>query len=219
MSARNFTPFAGKGSIKKKSSSKLKIWSIVSLFVILVGVGVGYIMVSQGFIFQPNAATRGANLSKYGWNGTCFTKFSGSGITNGIDHGARYQCPGPLSLYSRSGCQSSLGLQTGKWDYNKIPLKVGGVSQVCIEPSGASGPKDKDGCFTQQLDIDNGDGGSPEGFYSFDSCTPTTPPVPTPTSIPPSEPSVTPPACVNPSTPPNVHINCPLCNQNASGTQ
>lgn len=243
MSASNFTPITGKDSSQKKSSSKLKIFSLISLFVMIVGVGVGYLMVKQGFIFRPKAESRSNNLGLYKWNGTCFTKFSGAGISNGIDHAARYQCPGKISNYG-GGCQTSNGARTGKWDYNKIPLHINGVSQVCIDPSGDSGPKDADGCFTQQLDIDNGGGREPEAFYSFDDCkpnptptqppptptpppgstptpiptqtpTPTPPPdsTPTPTPPPDSTPTPTPPACVNPATPANVHINCPLCDQ------
>ncbi len=251
MSVSNFTPIAGKNSSKKKSSSKLKIISLISMFVMIVGVGVGYVMVKQGFIFRPKAESRGNNLGTYVWNGSCFTKFSGSGISNGIDHAALYQCPGKIGLYG-GGCQTSKGKKLVTWHWINNPLHINGVSQVCIDPSGNNGPKDADGCFTQQLDLDNGDGNSPEAFYSYDSCktndpkppaeqptpipttppeftptppestptpppgtTPTPPPEssPTPTLPPDSTPTPTIPACVNPGTPTNVHINCPLCDQ------
>lgn len=249
MSASNFTPISGKDSIKKKSSSRLKIISLISLFVMIVGAGVGYVMISKGFIFQPKAASRGGSLIKYGWNGSCFTRFSKGTygayvITNTVDHAARYQCAGKITTYAASGCQKSNGSRTGVWDYNKIPLKINGVSQVCLDPTGNSGPKDANGCFTQQLDLDDGSGGGPEAFYSYDDCkpnptptpipptptvppdstptptptvppysTPTATPTPTPTPPPNSTPTPTPPYCVNPGTPANVHINCPLCNQ------
>lgn len=237
MSAKNFTPISGKDSFKKKSSSRLKIISLISLFVMIVGVGVGYVMVKRGFIFQPKAASRGWHLSQYGWDGRCFTKFNGAGIPDGIDHANRYQCPGKITTYAASGCQKSNGSRTGTWSYNKIPLHINGVSQVCLDPSGNSGPKDAQGCFTQQLDLDDGKGGGPEAFYSYDDCkpndpkppatpptatptppqssTPTPPPEATITPTPPpgSTPTPTPPYCVNPGTPANVHINCPLCNQ------
>ena len=202
MSAKNFTPIADKTSSKKKSSTKIKIISLISLFVMIVGVGVGYVMVKRGFIFQPKATNRGNHLVQYGWNGSCFTKFSGAGIPDGIDHAARYQCPGKINQWG-AGCQGSGSKRTGKWDYNRIPLHINGVSQVCIELNGESGPKDANGCFTQQLDLDDGKGGSPEAFYSFDSCknndpkppaetptpTPTIPPEPTPTLTPTATPT------------------------------
>ncbi len=244
MNASNFTPIAGKDSPKKKSSSKLKIFSLISLFVMIVGVGVSYVMVRQGFIFQPKAASRGGSLIKYGWNGSCFTRFSKGTygaytITNTVDHARRYQCPGKITTYAASGCQKSNGSRTGVWDYNKIPLHINGVSQVCLDPSGNSGPKDSNGCFTQQLDLEDNQAPGPEAFYSYDDCTPTNPkppassptPIPTqppestptptqppestPTPTPPpgSTPTPTPPYCVNPGTPANVHINCPLCDQ------
>jgi len=247
MNSSNFTPISDSDSSKKKSSSKLKIISLISIFVMIVGVGVGYMMVSQGFIFQPKAASRGGSLIKYGWNGTCFTRFSKGKygayeIKDTIDHAARYQCPGKITTYAATGCQKSNGSRTGVWDYNKIPLHINGVSQVCIDPTGNNGPKDADGCFTEQLDLDDGKGGAPEAFYSYDNCktndpkppatpptdtpqppptvtpTPTPPPGSTPTPTPPpgSTPTPTIPACVNPATPANVHINCPLCNQASS---
>lgn len=225
MNPSNFTPIAGKNSSKKKSSSVFKIVGIVSLVVMLVGVGVGYLMVSQGFVFQQKAASRGGGLFKYGWNGSCFTRFSKGKygayvITNTVDHAARYQCPGKITTYAASGCQKSQGSQTGKWDYNKIPLKINGVSQVCIDPTGDSGPKDANGCFTQQLDLEDNQAPGPEAFYSYDDCipspTPTTPPPPpeVPPIPPPEVPTITipPPACVNPSTPTNVRVSCPTCN-------
>ena len=82
MSASNFTPITGKVSSKKKSSSKLKIFSLISLFVMIIGVGVGYVMVYKGFNFRPKAASIGRGLVRYGWNGSCFTKFSGGKIAS-----------------------------------------------------------------------------------------------------------------------------------------
>lgn len=232
MSASNFTPISGKKLTKNKGSI-FKILSFITLFVMFVGVGVGYVMVQQGFNFRPKATNRGGNLAKNGWNGSCFTK------TSVFKYGARYQCPGKINLYG-GGCQGSVSKRTGHWQYNstKYPLTTNGKSNVCIVPDGRDGPKDSKGCFTQQLDVDDGSAGSPEGFYSFDNCggsTPTDPkppastPTPTPTakptptntptptmtpavSVTPS-PSPTPPACFAPTTPANVHINCPLCSQ------
>lgn len=202
-----------------------------------VGVGVGYVMVQQGFSFRSFAKDPGLNLAKYGWDSKtgCFTKFTGTGQGFPITYAARYQCPGPLSLY-RQGCQGS-GTQTGRW--TRSTFVTNGKSNVCLVRDGSNGKKDANGCFTQQLDLSDGvSSGTPEGFYSISACTPTKPtdpkppastPTPTPTakptptntptptmtpavSVTPS-PSPTPPACFAPTTPANVHINCPLCSQ------
>lgn len=288
MSDSNFTPISSKTSQKKKSSSIFKVLGLLTIFVTFIGIGVGYVMVQQGFNFRPKATSASRNLAKYGWNGSCFTALST------IRYGARYQCPGKISNYA-NGCQGGVSKRTGNWQYNSTthPLTTNGKSNVCIVPNGSDGPKDSNGCFTQQLDVDSGNAGSPEGFYSFDNCGPTTPanpkqpaittceggfycngspvvgstigqvvcgggdaswsgynwqcgtdgkwfplhttcnmcvaiPTPTPTPTVPDIPVPTPvvtevptptptvPACVGPSTPTNVHINCPLCSQSST---
>ncbi len=139
-------------------------------------------MVRQGFNLQPRAATASRNLTLYGWNGRCFTNLSS------ITWAARYQCPGKIGNYA-NGCQGSVSKQTGSW--GKSSMGNGASSVVCIT-GGSEGPKDANGCFTQQLDVDNGSAGSPEGFYSFDSCgskpVPTDPKVPEPTAPPVEQP-------------------------------
>ncbi|MBP6044606.1 MAG: hypothetical protein WAT72_01000 [Microgenomates group bacterium] len=294
MSTSNFTPISGNKS-KKSKSSIFRVLSLITLFVTLVGVGVGYVMVQQGFNFRPKATSASRYLETYGWNGSCFTALST------IKYAARYQCPGKIENYA-SGCQDST---TGAWQYNSVlnPLTSNGQSNVCILPDGSNGPKDGNGCFTQQLDLQNGVPGSPQGFYSFDSCPPSNPkppavttcdggfycdgrpvlnstigqvvcgngdsnwtgynwkcgtdgkwfplhtqcnmcvvvptatPFPTPTPGPNSTPTPSPrptitptpisptptpkpptptptiPACIQPSSPANVRINCPLCSQ------
>ena len=261
MSTSNFTPISGNKS-KKGKSSIFRVLSLITLFVTLVGVGVGYVMVQQGFNFRPKATSASRYLETYGWNGSCFAALS-----------------------------------------TLNPLTSNGQSNVCILPDGSNGPKDGNGCFTQQLDLQNGVPGSPQGFYSFDSCPPSNPkppavttcdggfycdgrlvlnstigqvvcgngdsnwtgynwkcgtdgkwfplhtqcnmcvvvptatPFPTPTPGPNSTPTPSPrptitptpisptptpkpptptptiPACIQPSSPANVRINCPLCSQ------
>ncbi len=177
MSPSNFTPISGKNS-KKKKSSILKVVSLLTLLVTFIGVGVGYVMVQRGFNFRPKATTISRNLVKYGWNGTCFTNASI------FKYGARYQCPGKIELYG-NGCQGSVSKRTGHWEYNSVqnPLTTNGQSNVCIVPDGSDGPKDSNGCFTQQLDVDDGSAGSPEGFYSFDSCGSPVPTDPKPPAV------------------------------------
>lgn len=178
MRTSNFTPISGK-KLKKNKSSVFRVMSLITLFVMLVGVGVGYVMVQQGFNFKPKAASVGGHLARNGWDGRCFQN------TSLFRYGARYQCPGRIGNYPQ-GCQGAGSNRTGAWQYNSVlhPLGAQGQSNVCTSPTGNDGPKDANGCFTQQLDVDDGSGGSPEGFYSFDSCasTPTDPKPPTPTT-------------------------------------
>ena len=233
MSQNNFTPVGQKKSSKQRSHLA-KIIGAGSAIVMLFGILVGYVMVQQGFTFSSFAQNPGKGWTKYGWNGTCFTKFtdkvSGPGTGFPITLAARYQCPGPFSLYSKTGCQGKYGKQTGRW--TPSTFYVNGKSQVCIIPNGSNGPKDSKGCFTQQLDINDGaSSASPEGFYSFQNCTssnpdpkptstptptpatptPTNTPTPTPTVTPPVEVTPTPPACVKPEQPANVSVSCGTC--------
>lgn len=197
--------------------------------VMLLGVVVGYLLVQQGFNFQPRAQTYGRGLATYGWNGVCFSNLTG------IKYGALYQCAGKITNYPQ-GCQGSVSKRLYAWSYKSttFPLISNGKSNVCIVVGGASAPKDANGCYTQQLDVDNGSAGSPEGFYSYDSCssskpTPTNPkptntptptpvqatPTPTPTAAPTptGEPTPTPttPICQKPPQPVNVSVSCGTC--------
>ena len=182
--------------------------TVASQFVTVVGLtfalALGFFVVNQGnFVAKgegekvlgsatsgasvvPKATTYSRNLVKYGWDGKCFQK------TSLFKFGARYQCKGKIGNYPQ-GCQGRVSKRTGVWQYNSRlnPLSVQGQSNVCIVPSGKDGPKDSNGCFTQQLIVDDGSAGSPEGFYSFDSCGGPTPTDPKPTAKPTSKPAPT----------------------------
>jgi len=252
MTQSNFTPVKLKQT--KRRPHIAKVIGFATTFVILIGVVVGYTVTQQGFNYKSSAVDPQKNTKLFGWDGNCFTKFTVEGPPKyTIDVGMRYQCPGPHSLYSKSGCQSKQGARTGYWSWNLGNMRTNGKSNVCLDRTGATGPKDANGCFTQQLDLGDYQSGEPgpEAFYTISSCTPDKPTdpkpsnTPTPTVTPPvlitpsatptppldstptptltitptpplnSTPTPTPtiPACINPETPANVHINCPLCDK------
>ena len=142
-----------------------KIDKYVTASVMILGVVAGFVILQQGINFQPRAQTSGRNLPMYGWNGMCFSKLTE------VKYASLNQCAGKITNYPK-GCQGSVGKRLFAWSFKSatFPLVSNGKSNVCILFRGSPSPKDTDGCYTQQLNVDDGGGGMPEGYYTYDSC-------------------------------------------------